>query len=325
MNRDGFKDTSWLKPEKPRVSIGMPIFNAEKYLQDALNALLSQTFSDFELIISDNASTDATEAICQEYASKDSRVKYYRNETNLGAAQNFRRVFERSVGEYFKWASHDDIHAPEYLERCVEVLDNQASVVLCYPQSNEIDSEGNVTRIYTQNLNICSSKPHERLYQLLETYGWYHATQAYGLMRASELKKTRLLGNYPHADRVLLAELSLLGKFYEVPEFLFNRRVHPQVAQIANPTNESLAVWFDSNNKGKILLPRWRRYFEYCTAVQRAGFSGDEQLGCYLQILRRLFLSKGLTTRLRGISEELVKATVQLVLAIRQKPRRNSV
>jgi len=132
-----------IKNDKPSVSIGMPIYNAEKFLRQALDALLGQTFGDFELIISDNGSTDGSEAICREYASKDSRIKYYKNETNLGAAKNFNRVFELSRGEYFKWASHDDICDPEYLERCVELLDRNPAVVLCYPKANTIDEQGN--------------------------------------------------------------------------------------------------------------------------------------------------------------------------------------
>ncbi|HBB35053.1 MAG TPA: hypothetical protein DDZ80_27280 [Cyanobacteria bacterium UBA8803] len=113
----------------------------------------------------------------------------------------------------------------------------------------------------TENLNISSPQPHERLYQLLQTYGWYHGTQIFGLMRTSTLTKTLLIGNYAHADRVLLAELALLGEFCEVPEFLFSRRVHPKISQRANPTDESFAMWFDPKNIGKIMLPRWRRYF----------------------------------------------------------------
>ena len=304
---------------QPRVTIGMPIYNAENYVRQALDALLRQTFSDFELIISDNASKDGTEAICREYASKDSRIKYYRNETNLGASKNFNSLVERAQGEYFKWASHDDVHAREYVERCVEVLDKEPGVVLCYPKAQEISPDGEVTGVYTENINIKSSKPHERLHQLLETFGWYHATQAYGLMRTEVLKKTAMLGNYPHSDRVLLAELALWGEFYEVPEFLFQRRVHPDVAQIKNNTYETLATWFDSNNKGKIILPRWRRYIEYCRAVARAELSKMEEIRCYLEIVRRLLLSPGLIIRVRGIFEDLLKAGLRLVLGLLPK------
>ncbi len=311
--------------DHPLVSIGMPIFNAENYLRKALDGILSQTFSNFELIISDNASTDATEAICREYASQDNRIKYYRNETNLGASRNFNRVFELSQGKYFKWASHDDVCAPEYIEQCIDVLERQPYIVLCYPKANTIDEQGKITGTYTENLNIRSSKPHERLHQLLETYGWYHATQAFGLMRTSALKMTLLIGNYPHADRVLLAELALLGEFYEVPEYLFYRRVHPQISQRANPTDASFAVWFDPKNKGKIILPRWRRYFEYCRAVGRTRLSWYEQVRCYLEIMRRLLLSPGMLRRFTGIVEDFMKATILFVrglLGRRQEQRK---
>ncbi|WP_199320493.1 glycosyltransferase [Leptolyngbya sp. FACHB-261] len=286
----------------------MPVYNGERYLREALDAILAQTFQDFELVISDNASTDSTEAICREYTEKDQRIKYYRSEQNLGAAWNFNRSFELSSGEYFKWVAYDDICAPEYLDLCVEVLRREPSVVLCYPRAHTIDENGKYQGVYTENLNIRSDKPHERFYQLLETYGWYHATQAFGLIRTSALKETLLLGNYPHADRVLLAELALRGEFFEVPEYLFLRRVHKQNSQRANVTDTALANWFDPKNKGKIVLPRWRRYFEYCRAIQRTELNFLEQMRCYKQVLQRLLISPGVLTRLGGMVGDLSRA-----------------
>jgi glycosyltransferase involved in cell wall biosynthesis len=102
--------------DKPRLSIGMPVFNGEKYLKEALDSILAQTYSDFELLISDNASTDRTEQICREYAAKDRRIRYYRNEKNIGAPKNFNRVFELSSGKYFRWATFTHPSAkPNYL------------------------------------------------------------------------------------------------------------------------------------------------------------------------------------------------------------------
>lgn len=296
-----------MNSNKPRVSIGMPVYNGENFIKEALDSILAQTYKDFELIISDNTSTDRTEEICRAYAAKDQRIRYYRSDINRGLAWNFNRVFELATAEYFKWASHDDVCAPEYVERCVEVLDREHAVVLCYSKANTIDKQGKNKGIYTENLNLRFPLPHQRLYQFLETFGWYHATQAFGLMRSDRLKKTLLMGNYPHADRVLLAELSLLGEFYEVPEYLFNRRVHPQVAQIANNTYETLAIWFDPRNRGKIILPRWRRYFEYFRAVQRTELGLQEKVSCNIQLVRRLILSPGLMTRLRGMIEDFKK------------------
>ena len=290
--------------DRPRVSIGLPVYNGENFLEFALDSILGQTFQDFELIISDNASTDATESICRRYAAKDSRIRYYRNPNNQGAAQNYNRVFALARGEYFKWAAHDDVCKPNYLKQCVEVLDRESEVVLCYPKAHSIDGSGKQTGTYTKNLNIRHSKPNERLHQLLKTYGWYHATQAFGLMRAHVLQQTLLIGNYPHADRVLLAELALHGKFYEVPEFLFERRVHPKISTHANKTDETLSAWY---GKG-VFLPRWRRYFEYCRAVYRTDITKEEQLRSYLQIIRRLLLSPGVKTRVKGMLREILKS-----------------
>ena len=303
---------------EPLISIGLPVYNGENFLKEALDSILAQTFTDFELIISDNASTDKTEEICREYAAKDKRIRYYRNEYNLGAANNYNRVFKLSSGKYFKWAAHDDVCAPDYLKKCVTLLEQDPSIVLCYPKANLIDKEGRDIGVYTENLNINSFKPHERLYQLLETYGWYHGTQAFGLMRTSALQKTLLIGNYAHADRVLLAELAILGKFFEVPECLFYRRRHPQISQMANPTDESFSVWFDPKNKEKITLPKWRRYFEYCKIVQRAQLNWFEKIFCYIQILKRLFISPGLSVRIKGIVEELSKFIKLLAIELKQ-------
>ena len=103
------------KPPMPKVTIGMPVFNGESFIREALDSLLAQTFIDFELIISDNASTDKTEAICRDYAANDSRIRYVRQAQNLGAMLNFKFVFDESQCEYFMWAACDDIWSPEFL------------------------------------------------------------------------------------------------------------------------------------------------------------------------------------------------------------------
>ena len=110
---------------KPRVTIGMPVYNGAALVGAALESILAQTLTDFELIISDNASTDATAEVCRSYAAKDRRIRYYRNEKNLGAAPNFNRVVELATNgvPYFKWAAHDDVIAPTFLEKCARVLD----------------------------------------------------------------------------------------------------------------------------------------------------------------------------------------------------------
>ena len=121
------------EPAKPpRVSIGLPVYNGERWLAEALDSLLAQTYSDFELIISDNGSTDDTQAICEEYAARDRRIRYIRQEINRGLAWNWNCVFEESAGDYFKWAACDDLYHPTFLERCVQILDQYPDVAWCH-------------------------------------------------------------------------------------------------------------------------------------------------------------------------------------------------
>ncbi len=286
---------------KPRVSIGMPVFNGENYLAEALDSILAQTYRDFELIISDNASADRTEEIGRTYAAKDDRVRYFRNEANLGAAGNFNRLLELSSGEYFKWAAHDDLCAPEYLEQCVEVLDREPDVVLCYPKTRIIDEHGGFVEDYFDGFHLDSPKPHVRFRDMFRAPGL--CNPVFGLIRAGILKRTALIGNYAASDRVLLGELALHGQFYEVPEYLFLRRGHPQRSLSANVTDSEIAAWFDPALSGKILIPRWRRLLEYLRAAKRAPLSQAERVRCYMQV-GRFALSPG---KLGGMAGDLLK------------------
>jgi GT2 family glycosyltransferase len=145
----------------PRVSIGMPLYNAERYLAGTLESILGQTFCDLEVVISDNGSTDRTEQICRQYASRDNRIRYYRNEVNRGAAWNYNHVFELARGEYFKWASYDDLLAPKFLEHCVASLDQDPSAALAFTQFLD-DDEGRSFR--ERRPYACQfQRPHRRL------------------------------------------------------------------------------------------------------------------------------------------------------------------
>ncbi|MFZ1027059.1 MAG: glycosyltransferase family 2 protein [Limnoraphis robusta] len=283
---------------RPFLSIGMPVYNGDQFLEEALEALLKQTFTDFELIISDNGSTDKTEEICRKYAALDSRIRYYRNEENLGAAWNYNRVFELSQAEYFKWAAHDDICASEYIERCIEVLEKNPSVCLCYARTRFINERGEyIKENYTDDLNLRSSKPHERYGSYLDVLfrsgpeGCSKISPIWGVMRSDCLKKTPLIGNYEGSDLTLLGELALWGEFFEVPEDLFFRREHSQQSVKANTTVQARDAWFDPQNKKKILLPTWRRFREFALAIGRVSLPLPEKISCYLQLRRWLIFS----------------------------------
>jgi glycosyltransferase involved in cell wall biosynthesis len=282
-----------LSSNKPRVSIGMPVFNGEKYLRETLDSLLAQTYRDFELIISDNASTDYTQQICREYATKDSRIHYYRNEENLGAPRNFNKVFELSSDEYFKWAAYDDVLAPEYLQKCVNVLDNDPSIVLCHSKTGVIDARGNLVgncdhRTLTR---IGSWKAHERFGDLISIRNPCWAI--FGVVRATTLSKTPLHGSYIGADRNLLAELGLMGRIYEIPEHLFFRRDHPEAytrkfceytfAINVDKYAEQLAWW---SKDDWTYFPNWKDCAEFFKSISRVRLKWYERLSCYGEIFR---------------------------------------
>ncbi|MFZ3167693.1 MAG: glycosyltransferase family 2 protein [Candidatus Methanoperedens sp.] len=290
-----------IKNNKPRVSIGLPVYNGENYLKDAINSIMAQTFTDFELIISDNASTDKTSEICQAYTEKDTRIHYYRAEKNLGAAWNFNRVFELSVGEYFKWVAHDDLVAPDYLSKCIEVLDNDDSIILCNSKVEFINEYGDVIAAYIMKQNdVNSRKPQDRFGYLI--YFNHFCFDVFGLIRSDALRKTRLIKSYPGSDRALLAELSLIGRFYEIPQFLFLHREHEERSTKAYSNLQLRAGWFDTSKEGKITLPRWRIFFEYLISVNHYSLGMYDRACCYAH------LGNWLRMYYRGMAKELIFA-----------------
>lgn len=200
---------------QPLVSIGMPVYNGSEYIRVAIDSILNQTFTDFELIISDNASEDDTQAICEQYAERDGRVKYSRLDENLGAMPNFNRVFELSNGTYFKWASHDDWISPKYLERCVEAMEADEGIALAYGQMCRLDGQENTRVLVHEPAEIVrstdvASRFHESLWKLK----FY---PIFGLFRSSVFADTMGLTNNPEPDRILLAEVALRGRFIQLP------------------------------------------------------------------------------------------------------------
>lgn len=294
----------------PVVSVGLPVYNGEKYLREAIESILAQSFEDFEFIIADNASIDRTEEICRRYAAQDSRIRYYRNEKNLGGALNFNYVFELSKGKYFKWAAHDDVCAPDLLSKCVAILDQDPSIVLCKPKAKAIDEKGNFLKNYDLPLvNVSSDRPQDRFANLILVR--HGAFAIFGLIKASVLRKTPLIGPYVGSDTNLLAELGLLGRFYEIPEYLLFIRSHPERSVERGPHDR--LYWFDPSRAGQITFVCWRRFLEYMKSIHRVPLNWSEQRDCYCHMLRWLGMHwrklggdlKVATARLlRGLSRE---------------------
>ena len=263
----------------PLVSVGLPVFNGENYLEEAVDSILGQSFRDLELVISDNASTDRTPEIGRAYARSDPRVRYLRNRENLGAAANYTRVFEASSGRYFKWCAHDDVYEPEFLARCVDVLEEDPGIVLCHTRTVIVDARGDPIKEWSFGDRFHAPSPHRRFAEALRLG---KMCLVWGLMRRSALHRTGLLGNFSGHDRPFISNLSLLGRFHEIPRTLFRNREHPDRSiRVYGWRNRHTAVaWYDPRKAGRLTFPHWRILGEHAAGVLRARVPPAEALRC---------------------------------------------
>jgi glycosyltransferase involved in cell wall biosynthesis len=265
---------------KPRVSIGLPVYNGALHIEAAITSILSQTYGDFELLICDNASTDNTQPICERLASLDSRIRYVRHSKNLGAAANYNHAFNLAQGKYFKWAAHDDLLAPDYLKACTTVLDKDPGCVLVHPATVIIDAEGNKQSCYLDYLACDSADPVERFAV------WMRPTDGmcnpvFGLLRREVMAQTCLHGDFMGADRVFLAEIALRGRVRCVAEELFLRRVHAAMSTRANQDSSALDHWYTGVAVARIRFKYWRRFGEFGRMLLRLPLTAGQRLRCF--------------------------------------------
>ena len=286
----------------PRVSIGLPVFNGERYLAQAIGSILGQDLRDLELIISDNASTDRTPEICTAFARRDARVRYHRNPRNLGAGPNYDRCFHLARGEYFKWAAHDDRLAPDYLSRTVAALDAAPEAVLCTTGVAEIGPEDEVRRVYRNVLpGIDSPRPARRLAALIHTR--HECEDFFGLFRRAALLGSSLHGTHSGSDRVLLAEMALRGRWTGVAEPLFLHREHEAryTRAVLLGNRSRAALWLDT----AVPTARAGRMFHlvvyrhYLRVVRKNTRPGAARAACYAELLRWWFTDGHLPDVLR--------------------------
>jgi glycosyltransferase involved in cell wall biosynthesis len=305
--------------EAPLLSIGLFVYNGEPFLRETLDSLLSQTFKKFELIISDNASTDSTGQICQQYAAIDPRIRYSRNEKNMGAGWNIRQVFSLSTGKYFKWAACDDLYEPTFLENCIAALERDPSFVLAHSRTRVINEEGAFLENYRWPMRSDSDHVVTRFREML--LNDHMCYQIFGVIRRDALLSIPPQGSYVNSDGVLLTQLALLGRFYEDPDALFISRRHERQSSRTLPvrvkkrrfrlTNRYGTLpcpeWWDPQKTKSLEFPEWRQLVEYYGSVLRAPLGGGDRLRCLL------LLPYWIVKHFRRMMKDLVIAADQVL------------
>jgi glycosyltransferase involved in cell wall biosynthesis len=255
------------------VTIGVPVFNGDNYLERALSSIQQQTYENITVLISDNASTDGTEEIGRAFASEDSRFVYSRNEQNIGAVPNYNKVFHAAQTPLFKWAAHDDWIEPRFIEACVEGLDNDPGAILAFSGARQVDENDQETTPLLAYTEITSEDPVERFKEVVLRERLNLAI--FGVIRRDVLARTHLQGTYHASSRVLVAELAILGRFVRVPEVLFVHRNHPSGSLRSYGNAHELRQWYDTSRSAKGYMPRWA----YMGGILKVAEIGDLTFG----------------------------------------------
>ncbi len=290
----------WERPQcevvRPLISVGIPVYNGERFLRRAIDALLGEGLgSDLEIIISDNASSDGTQQICESYASKHDTVHYSREPLNRGAAFNYNRVLAMSRGRYFKWNAHDDFIRPGYFKEVLAELQDHVDAVGVFTNAVYVDDAGH------EISDIASTAPGltkwrgarveqaGKLLDLLFDDGQVAMAFAMGLYRADKLREIPQLGNYYGADWVIALELVLAGEVRYLSEQLvaFTRHKHSSSFR-AIPDAREQQRFFDPSVKSdiRIKFQHRRRFFEIFRSAARADGTLRERALLQLAIIR---------------------------------------
>jgi glycosyltransferase involved in cell wall biosynthesis len=278
-SEDAMNEPHGVAGAAPAVTIGLPVFNGENFLEPAIRSVLAQTREDLELVVCDNASTDRTGEICRDYAARDSRVRYFRNPRNLGAAPNYNLTFSHARGRFFKWLAHDDRMLPSYVAKTTRVLEERSDAVLCNTVISYVDVNGARIGLYNTEL-VRADAP-----SAATRFAWmvlrsHSCVDFFGMFRREALQNSLLHGTFHGADRALLAQLALRGRMIQIPAPLVEMREHAGRYTRAQTGADDRAVWHDANRRRRISLPTFRLYAEYVRMVRNERLSAEERVGC---------------------------------------------
>lgn len=273
----------------PKVSIGLPVYNGENYLEDAIISVLKQSYTDLELVISDNASTDRTHEICRDYASTDQRVCYSRNKHNLGAAPNYNKAWNQCTGKYFKWLAHDDLILPEYVATTVDALEKNPEAVLCNTTVEYIGSKGEHLGNYRSVMEFANSdNPAERLATMI--LHSHTCVDFFGMVVREAMESSLLHQAFSGADKAFLAQMALRGRLLQLDDPLVQMREHPDRYTRQTKTSQTKLAWHDTSLTEKRDIPVLNLYRTYRNLVETESLSETEKQACF-RVLRRFWFS----------------------------------
>ncbi len=271
-------------PRTPRVTIGLPVYNGASTIESAIRPLLAQTYTDFELLISDNASTDETQQIVERLEREDARIRYVRQPVNIGANRNYSFVARQARGEFLKWCSASDWIAPTFLAECVAVLDARPDAVIAAPRTRLWTGTPSNFHDSTDDVAILGETPYERLVDMILRL---HKNNAFnGLIRLSALRRTRLIEPYLSADMVLMGHLAVLGKFVLLDSPLYYRCNEVSTSTVMQPLAERLRHHYPIMS-ARMLFQRWKRHLGWFRVALWAPMPVGQRLRALAFVGRR--------------------------------------
>lgn len=248
------------------LSIGLPVYNEENFISETLNSILSQTYTNFELIISDNNSTDSTKKIIEKFEKKDKRINFIKNKDNIGMINNFNLVFKKSKGKYFMWAGAHDILNQNYVKFLIEELEkNSNRVTLAFSDVGHIDNKGEIIlkhkNIGFDNGHLGYFSKNLKLPFMLKNSG----DMVYGVFQRKHLPKTKLLSKMLWPDVLLIHEVSAFGKIKKINSPLRYRRypnyIEPKDSfEVNKPWNEKYKIKVKNQRKSIKNKVTWDLY-----------------------------------------------------------------
>jgi glycosyltransferase involved in cell wall biosynthesis len=304
-----------------RVCIGVPVYNGGSLFAEMMESLLAQTFADFEIFIADNCSTDDTGVIARGFAERDRRVHYHKNATNIGAYPNFQGMLAL-IGnfKYFKWAAHDDLYKPTFLEECVNVLESEPDIVLAHTIvevvdetedhlliqhpfyklgriGSDIDKKGRpvwmMGPLHLAETVDPATRYEEFLNRLIACF------PIFGVIRSAALRGVELRP-YFGGDRTFLAELVLKGRFRQVDEALFINRYHKSVSRLLSTKQQQAFV----GGSVKRLSAQRQQQIDLLRAPFRTGMRPLDCWRCF-GVAARHILRRETGRLLRSVSPSL--------------------